>query len=647
MSQPTASNSNSGTGGAVGTTSAGSSVGLSGYDVETQQLQFVAHYLRSKGFQKTELQLRAEAKLESVSNLQNMAKRVAREASLPDFVLFYNEKEASNPAAYETSYGRLRKWIDESIVKYQVELRRILWPTFVNSYLDLVSKNIPDQAKHFLELFKSDHIEEHSPEINRMSYITTPQHVAENQLAKDFRAGKYWVVMSRYSFELLLNFLMENEFMLILRIINQYVDIKVRDQDVGEKELVAGGGADDGRVEFFNKQPVMLAPLPLDPAFATEMELLLNQEGGGPGMADKSMLQKIKREPAADSPHRDNVPQPPRKLIDASRELAALQDARKRVALSASSLPSVCMYTFHNTYDSMNCVSVSADTSMICGGFAESHLRLWNLKRDESQQADQRLHSENGLRMIGHAGPVYGTSISRDNRYIVSCSEDKTVRLWSTVTNKNVVCYKGHNYPVWDVDFGPECVYFATGSHDRTARIWSCDQIYPLRILAGHSSDVDCVRFHPNGNYVATGSSDRTARLWDVQRGACVRIFAKHTAPVYAVAISPNGRMLATAGEDKKVMLWDISHGRCLKTMEGHTDVVYSLSFSEDSTIVASGGADNTVRLWDVKGSEGNKVDKQHSYSDLIKTFYTKRTPVQKVQFTQTNVLVALGAYSR
>lgn len=110
---------------------------------------------------------------------------------------------------------------------------------------------------------------------------------------------------------------------------------------------------------------------------------------------------------------------------------------------------------------------------------------------DNDLNRQRERHGTEYKRLVGHSGPVYGLSFSHDNKYLVSCSEDKTARLWSTQTFSNLVVYKGHNSPVWDVDFGPFGFYFATASHDRTARIWSCDHINPLRIFAGHLSDVD------------------------------------------------------------------------------------------------------------------------------------------------------------
>lgn len=189
--------------------------------------------------------------------------------------------------------------------------------------------------------------------------------------------------------------------------------------------------------------------------------------------------------------------------------------------------------------------------------------------------------SSSSLKLIGHSGPVYSLSFdpvpgpSAPPRYLLSSSQDATVRLWSLETMSNLVAYRGHRDPIWSVEWGPKGIYFATGGRDRTARLWNTERMGALRIFAGHLSDVDvrayislpqqlprlaradvlepvaaaqCVTFHPNSLYLATGSSDRTCRLWDVQRGACVRIFTGHTGAVGSIAISPDGRYLASAG---------------------------------------------------------------------------------------------------
>ena len=80
-------------------------------------------------------------------------------------------------------------------------------------------------ALQFFETYNGDHLEEHGPDIQRLSGITDPLHMNENELVVNFRNNKFSVKMCKYSFELLLCFLQDNKFMLILRLMNQYITI--------------------------------------------------------------------------------------------------------------------------------------------------------------------------------------------------------------------------------------------------------------------------------------------------------------------------------------------------------------------------------------------------------------------------------------
>jgi transcription initiation factor TFIID subunit 5 len=262
-------------------------------------------------------------------------------------------------------------------------------------------------------------------------------------------------------------------------------------------------------------------------------------------------------------------------------------------------LPSVLCYTFTNMRgDGLNCSAVSQDGSQIAAGFGDSSIRLWDGKATGTAGQGAGGFGNQAIRLIGHSGPVYSVDWTGCSRFVLSGSEDGTVRLWSAMTRTDLVAYRGHNYPVWSVGFAPLGHYFASGSHDRTARVWVTDRVYPLRIMAGHLADVDTVRWHPNCNYLATGSSDRTARLWDVRDGRCVRVFGLQGGAVQSLAFSPDGRTLAVAGQGRDVEVWDISEGRLLSRLSGHTRAVWSMDFSRDGSVLASGGGDSTVRLW-------------------------------------------------
>ncbi|GAA5910460.1 transcription initiation factor TFIID subunit 5 [Sporobolomyces salmoneus] len=366
--------------------------------------------------------------------------------------------------------------------------------------------------------------------------------------------------------------------------------------------------------------------------------------------------------------------------------------------------PSVCLFTIHDAGDSLSTAAFSEDSSIMAAGFGESYIRLWSLtgkglkqlRTDLKGDEVSKINDANDLKklyhpsapqtrkLIAHSGPVYSLSFdpvpgpSSAPRYLLSCSADTTIRLWSLETYSNLVVYRGHREPVWDVEWGPRGIYFASASRDRTARLWITDKINAVRIFAGHLSDVNCVTFHPNSLYIATGSSDRTCRLWDVQKGMCVRVFVGHRGAVMKVKISPDGRWLASAGDDNQILLWNLASGTLQKTFTGHTSSIHSLSFSIESTILLSGSSDQTVRVWDVlspppesesstalvdlkkprrigalagkkdlskDSGKGGAADQDNGpCPDLLATLATKRTPVLEVKFSPRNLALAAGA---
>lgn len=471
----------------------------------------------------------------------------------------------------------------------------------------------------------------------------------------------------------------------MISLINRYITPVITNESLAN----AGEGAlDDGikglqktdEVSKFNSQEVKLGKMPMDPEFAKEVETELqkkDEKSKGEELLVPEFLEMTKAD--SDSPSRDVLPLPQKSALDLKREIQAVRDSRDKIKLDTiqAAAPSVCMYTFHNTNNELTTLEFNEDSTMIAGGFQDSYIRLWSIDGSPLQsvlKSDKHNH-ENTRKLIGHSGSVYGLSFSPDNRYLLSCSEDKTTRLWSLDTYTALVSYKGHNHPIWDVKFSPLGHYFATASHDHTARLWSTDHIYPLRIFAGHLNDVDTVEFHPNSTYVFTGSADKTCRMWDVSRGNSVRIFNGHTGAVNAMAVSPDGRWLASAGEDSIINIWDIGSGRRLKTMRGHgRSSIYSLAFSQEGSILVSGAADNTVRVWDIKRNTNeagplpepfpmnddpttsvnaggkDKEDARRrkeivATTDHLAAFFTKRSPVYKVHFTRGNLCLAAGIF--
>lgn len=135
-------------------------------------------------------------------------------------------------------------------------------------------------------------------------------------------------------------------------------------------------------------------------------------------------------------------------------------------------------------------------------GFADSSLHVWphlpssaHTSNDHMTRASPSHHTPlpptTHQRLMGHSGPVYGTCFNANGSFLLSSSEDCSIRLWDLQRRACAVRYEGHSYPVWDVCFSPVDIIFASAGMDRTVRLWTTDLTYPLRIFAGHFSDVN------------------------------------------------------------------------------------------------------------------------------------------------------------
>ena len=117
---------------------------------------------------------------------------------------------------------------------------------------------------------------------------------------------------------------------------------------------------------------------------------------------------------------------------------------------------------------------------------------------------------------------VTAVAVSLDGKWIVTGSNDKSVRVWDASTGDELKALKGHAHLVTSVAFSSDGNQIVSGSNDESVRVWDASTSDELKVLKGHTNWVTSVAFLPDGKQIVSGSDDNSVRLWDFG-SLCIR----------------------------------------------------------------------------------------------------------------------------
>ncbi len=195
--------------------------------------------------------------------------------------------------------------------------------------------------------------------------------------------------------------------------------------------------------------------------------------------------------------------------------------------------------------------------------------------------------------LLGHGDLVYGFALSKDARRVATHSEDRTVRVWS-LADVGRGTLVGTRHFVVDAVFLDPYTILASHSED-PVRIWDLRATPPTSVQLPGSNDVRrCVSVQASSDRFAFADPEGTAQLWEIAERR--RLSAFPVGSLTALHLAPDGTRIFGGDEAGALSCWDAEDGALLWRVEGHARRVTGMEQLRDGRLVSC-GLDASVQL--------------------------------------------------
>jgi len=291
----------------------------------------------------------------------------------------------------------------------------------------------------------------------------------------------------------------------------------------------------------------------------------------------------------------------------------------------------------------------SPDGKLIATGFWSGAILLSNGEYEELR------------RLEGHVDAVHMVAFNADGTRLASMSDDLTVRLWDTVSGREILVVDTFATQLDSITFSKDDHELVVGDKTKMLKVLSASPLRDLKssqpmILRGHGNMVYTVNYSPSGEQLVSSGMDSPIRLWNAldgrqissigedqwswnaefscdgkwiagagyQRGHFVIKVWETMSPhrehfrweldrePTGVTFSVDGRYLIVDGEKEMLSVFDWRSGAKVGELGGNDELVSDVAASSDGKYLASAGFDGSVRIWDAtrlhERQEGREV---------------------------------------
>ncbi len=247
------------------------------------------------------------------------------------------------------------------------------------------------------------------------------------------------------------------------------------------------------------------------------------------------------------------------------------------------------IYSFVGVNEPLQTLAISPNGKSIIAGGLDGRISQWQLETKQYKSSFfARVNAPHS-----HDGVILQLAFAANERFIVSASNDKTLRIWGYHTGELKRTLIGHEEAVNTCAISPDSQIIASGSDDKTIKLWRFDHSYAYQTFIGDRAAVNSLAFSNDGQYLISGGSDKTIKIWDIKTGEIIKSWQAHEQAIISIAINPHRHLIASASRTE-IKIWQGQTGELIKVLRGTAP----LKFSPDGQFLITGSYGGKVKIW-------------------------------------------------
>ncbi|KKK23861.1 coatomer beta' subunit [Aspergillus ochraceoroseus] len=192
----------------------------------------------------------------------------------------------------------------------------------------------------------------------------------------------------------------------------------------------------------------------------------------------------------------------------------------------------------------------------------------------------------------GHSHYVMGLAINpKDTNTFASACLDRTVKIWSLGSPHANFTLEAHETKgVNHVDYYPQAdkPYLLTTSDDKTVKIWDYTTKALIATLEGHTSNVSFACYHPELPVIISGSEDGTVKIWHANTYRLEQSLSYGLERAWCIAYQ-RGRQGVAMGFDDGAVVVKMGREEPAVSMDGSGKIVWARHSEVVSTVIKGG----------------------------------------------------------